>query len=317
MALVERVLAGDRRALAQAITAIVEREPAGRPLLAALHPKAGRARIVGLTGAPGVGKSTLTAALTRHWRRAGLSVAIVAVDPTSPFSGGALLGDRIRMGELATDPGVFFRSLATRGAMGGLAAATGDVVTALDAAGFDRIIVETIGTGQAEVDVITMVHSCVVVLIPGMGDGVQAFKAGILEIADLFVINKADHEGAERLHEQMAAMLELAPKQEGYAVPILATVATTDEGIDSVADGLDAHWQHLLRSGKHHERDLLRARTQLQRLLQAQLLAPFEQGAGEAAFEAAVRDVAERRVDPHGAVAALVARTQERPPHEP
>src|SRR5262245_24844619 len=203
------ILNGNRLALARAISAVEDETPAAPALLAALHPHTGRAQIIGITGAPGAGKSTLVTALTQRYRQTGRSVAIVAVDPTSPFSGGALLGDRVRMRALSGDPGIFVRSMATRGRLGGLSKTTGNVVTLLDAAGFDRILVETVGVGQAEAEIAGTAHTTVVVEAPGFGDEVQAIKAGILEIADLLVVNKADTPGVERTVKALEMMLEL------------------------------------------------------------------------------------------------------------
>jgi len=223
------VLAGDVRAIARAISMVEDGRPEARELLATLYPKAGAALVVGVTGPPGAGKSTLVDRLTTHLRGQGKSVGIVAVDPTSPFSGGAILGDRIRMQAHALDPEVFIRSMATRGHLGGLAAATGHVLTVLAAAGKDVILVETVGVGQDEVEIVGTADVSVVVLVPGLGDEVQALKAGIMEIADVFVVNKADREGAERLVAEIQSMLSLAA-EGGHAPAIVETVAVDDRG---------------------------------------------------------------------------------------
>ena len=253
--LVEPLLAGNRRALARAISEVEDQTPTSRQLLAALFPHTGHAHIVGVTGAPGTGKSTLVNALARIYRTAGKTVGIIAVDPTSPFSGGALLGDRVRMRDLAGDPGIFIRSMATRGSLGGLARATADVLTVLDAAGFDRILIETVGVGQAEIDIASAAHTTIVVEAPGLGDEVQAIKAGVLEIADVFAVNKADREGADHTAMALQMMQGLAPSagahhrpssggghghpkagaqaDGSWLPPIVKTVAMRGEGVEA------------------------------------------------------------------------------------
>ena len=222
-----QLLAGNRRALARTISLVEDGGPEARALLAALYPHTGRGHVIGVTGAPGTGKSTLVNALAKAYREQGRTVGIIAVDPTSPFSGGALLGDRVRMRDLAGDPGVFIRSMATRGSLGGLARATADVIAVLDAAGFDRILVETVGVGQAEVDIAGAAHTTIVVEAPGLGDEVQAIKAGVLEIADLFAVNKADREGADHTVMALQMMQGLAPARTGHHPPGAAGGGTT------------------------------------------------------------------------------------------
>lgn len=235
----EKVLAGDRRAIARAISCVENRDPSAGPLLRALFPRAGRARVVGLTGSPGAGKSTLAEKLAIEYRRRDGRVGILAVDPTSPFSGGAILGDRVRMQSLANDPGVYIRSMATREQLGGLAPTTQDAVTILDAAGCETILIETVGVGQDEVEVARLADVTVLLLVPGLGDDIQTFKAGVMEIADLYVINKADRAGADRVEQEVTTMLSLASRPDGWRPPIVRTVATTGQGISELIQVLD------------------------------------------------------------------------------
>ena len=309
------VLAGDRRALARAITWVENRRPGASELLRRIYPETGRAHVVGLTGAPGVGKSTLAAALARHLRSAGQRVGLVAVDPSSPFTGGALLGDRIRFSQGAVDDGVFFRSLASRGQVGGLARATGDVIHLLDAAGMDVVLVETVGAGQSEVAIMRHAHTVVVVLAPGLGDDVQAAKAGILEVADVLVVNKADQPGASRTVQELRQMLELgAPRDPGWRPPVLETVAADGRGVAALADAVARHRQHLTESPAGAQRDRWRAEEALRQELLA-LVA--ERLHGTAAWAAATDAVAGRRVTPAEAAGRLLdALRDERGPRD-
>jgi LAO/AO transport system kinase len=268
--LVRRMLAGDQRALARLISVVEHGGDGARFVMEQVYAYAGRAWTVGITGPPGAGKSTLAAALAAEWRRRNRRVAIVAVDPSSPFTGGALLGDRIRMQALGGDAGVFMRSMASRGHPGGLARATGDVVRVLDAAGFDIVIVETVGAGQAEVEIAREAHTTVVVEVPGLGDDVQAIKAGILEIADVFVVNKADRPDAEKMRAHLHHMLHLAERAPDWNVPILLAVATRAEQVPALADAAEAHRAFLVASGtladierQRAERDLALSMQQL------------------------------------------------------
>jgi LAO/AO transport system kinase len=298
--LVEHVRARVPRAIGRAITA-VETEGGAAGLSKALFPSTGRARVVGITGPPGAGKSTLAQRLAQAWRRDGKTVGIVAVDPSSPYTGGAILGDRIRMSEIYTDPGVFIRSMATRGALGGLARATADAVDVLDAAGYDIVLIETVGVGQDEVDIVKAAETVAVVLVPGLGDDIQAIKAGILEIGDVFIVNKADREGADRTEAELAMMLDLSAL-EGWRPPIIRTVAPRGEGIAQAVGALASHGEHLAATGEDVERRRRRVRARLQALLDERFRATVhsrERAAG--GLEEAVRIVGERREDPYSA----------------
>ena len=303
-ALTAGVRARRARDVGRAISA-VERERGSPRLLAALFSDTGHARVLGITGPPGAGKSTLVQRLAQAYRRAGRTVGIVAVDPSSPFTGGAILGDRIRMPEIYTDPGVFIRSMATRGALGGLARATADAVDVLDAAGFDVVLVETVGVGQDEVDVVRIAETTVVVLVPGLGDDIQAIKAGILEIGDVFVVNKADREGADRTAAELSMMLDLAPGH-GWRPPIVRTVAPRDEGTSSVLEAVAAHREYLEASGERSRRGEERTKARLLALLEERFRRTVDSHAPEpGGLQEAIRRVTERREDPHSAAARL------------
>ncbi|MEO8055335.1 MAG: methylmalonyl Co-A mutase-associated GTPase MeaB [Acidobacteriota bacterium] len=306
-ALAEGVLLGRVPAVARAISWAESADSRFPELLAALFPKTGRGRVTGLTGSPGAGKSTLTAALARRARAAGKKVGIIAVDPSSPFSGGAILGDRIRMQDLYTDPGVLIRSMATRGHLGGLARASADAVDVLDAAGFDEILVETVGVGQDEVEVFRLAESCVVVLTPGMGDDIQAIKAGLMEVADLFVVNKSDRDGADRVVMEILQMLELG-EHGAWVPPVLKTVATTGAGLDELEAKLGEHRAFLLGpEGKKRRRD--RTRMRIEGLVKEDFLRKVEKLRGSSgALDEAANRVEARGEDPIAAARGLVAR---------
>ena len=277
--LVPRVLARQPRALGRAISILEDGGEGQRELIRRVYAGTGKARVVGVTGPPGAGKSTLVDRLARHCRRRGQTVAIVAVDPTSPFTGGALLGDRIRMQSLYTDPGVFIRSMATRGAMGGLARASRDAVDLLDAAGFDWVLVETVGVGQDEVDVVRTVDTVAVVTVPGMGDEIQAIKAGILEIADVFVINKADRDGVERTVRDLEMMLSIG-EHGAWLPPILKTVASREEGIDRLLEAVERHREFLRTSGEIERRRLSHLRLRVETILKERVVAAADRVLG-------------------------------------
>jgi LAO/AO transport system kinase len=303
--LAERVVAGKTPAIARAISWAEGGHERFPELLRILYPRTGRARVIGLTGAPGAGKSTLTAALARMARGEGKRVGIVAVDPSSPFTGGAILGDRIRMQELYTDPGVLIRSMATRGQLGGLSRATADAVDVLDAAGFDEILVETVGVGQDEVEIFRLAESCVVVLTPGMGDDIQAIKAGLMEVADLFVVNKADREGADRVVTEVLQMLELG-EHGAWVPPVSKSVARAGTGVPELRADLERHRQFLLgEEGRGRRR--ARVRRRIETIVRDRLLADLYALAGsDGSLEAHATAVEERREDPVSAAEELL-----------
>jgi LAO/AO transport system kinase len=309
-AIVERLLTGDRRALARVVTLIENGAPEARDILAQLHLRGGHAHVVGLTGSPGAGKSTLVTQLVRELRRREQRVGVVAVDPTSPFTGGAILGDRIRMQELAGDPKVFIRSMASRGSLGGLAASTRDVVRALDAAAFDTIIIETVGAGQAEVEIVRAAQSVVVVVVPGMGDDIQAIKAGILEIADVFAVNKADRPGADQTVAELRVLLSLDTHKDErlWKPPILKTVAASGEGVPQLADALAKHARFLRESGQLTARGARQARSEVLALLNQALLERLERAVPAAEWDELVRAVVTRQTNPYAAADQLAAR---------
>lgn len=307
MEIVERLLAGDRRAAAR-LMSLIENDTSQAPrLMAALYPHTGHAHIVGVTGSPGTGKSTLVSELTKKIRAQGEKVGIVAVDPTSPFSGGALLGDRIRMQELSTDEGVFIRSMATRGSLGGLARATGDVVKVLDALGQDPIFIETVGAGQSEVEIARAAHTVVVVVAPGLGDEIQAIKAGLFEIADIFVVNKADQEGAEGAVATLNYLLDMNPAEgERWRPPILKTVAIRGEGVEAVADALKEHLGHLNESGQLELKNRKRSEEEVKRIIEEALWGRLLSRLKEGEWERMMLRIADRELDPYAAAEKLL-----------
>src|SRR5579862_5648445 len=251
-----QIRAGDIRAIARAITAIEDHDPQSENLMKKIFPDTGRAFVLGMTGAPGTGKSTLVDRLTSLYRQRGDTVGIVAVDPTSPFTGGAILGDRIRMQGHASDAGIFIRSMATRGFLGGLSRATGDVALVLDAAGKEYVLIETVGVGQDEVDIVRLADCTIVLLVPGMGDDVQNMKAGLMEVADIFVLNKSDRDGVDRLETELEAMLHLAPERAGWKPAIVRTVATENKGVDELAAAIAKYRDRTGQSAEQRERKI-------------------------------------------------------------
>jgi LAO/AO transport system kinase len=305
---VERLRQGDPRAVARAISTVEDRRPGSSELLKALFPYTGHARILGLTGSPGAGKSTLVDQLAKHYRKQNQSVGIIAVDPTSPYSGGAILGDRIRMQDHFADSGIYIRSMATRGSLGGLARATADVSTVLDASGRDLIMVETVGVGQDEVDIVRLADITVVILVPGMGDDVQTIKAGIMEIADIFVINKSDREGAERVEREIRAMQALAAREDNWTPPIIKTVASDGQGIAELAEAISQYESYLKKENLLLKRNVENWRERLVEMLRDAMLekARAEITDGEMGRYAA--EIAEHKRDPYSLIEKIVSR---------
>jgi LAO/AO transport system kinase len=328
MTLAEQLLSGNRLALTRLLTQVENDTPEGRAALTELFPHTGKAHLVGVTGAPGTGKSSLVNQLALHFRKQDeRRVAIVAVDPSSPFTGGAVLGDRVRMRDLAGDPGVFIRSMASRGSLGGLAQTTAGLVQVFDAAGFDTILIETVGAGQAEVEIARLAHTTLVIEAPGLGDDIQAIKAGILEIADILVVNKADRPGVENTLKALKNALELAhpvrhvfqhhgrlevveaagePSYNSWIPPIRKTVATDGEGIGELADEIARHAQHLRESGDWAARERSRLGSELDALLQETLVARFHEQVPESRYEEVLERVLQRKLAPWEAIKVLL-----------
>jgi LAO/AO transport system kinase len=328
MSLAEQLLSGNRLALTRLLTQVENDTPEGRAALTELFPHTGKAHLIGVTGAPGTGKSSLVNQLALHFRRQeDRQVAVVAVDPSSPFTGGAVLGDRVRMRDLAGDPGVFIRSMASRGSLGGLAHTTAGLVRVFDAAGFDPVLIETVGAGQAEVEIARLAHTTVVVEAPGLGDDIQAIKAGILEIADILVINKADRPGVENTLKALKNALELAhpvrhvfqhhgrlevveageqPGSSSWIPPIQRTVATDGEGVAELADEIARHARHLRESGDWTARERNRLGSELDALLQETLVLRFREQVPESRYEEVLERVYQRELAPWEAVKTLL-----------
>ena len=304
--LVAQVFAGSHQAAARLISLVEDGEREGLEALRTLYPRTGNAYTVGITGPPGAGKSTLVDALTKRIRAAGETVGIIAIDPTSPFTGGALLGDRVRMQDHATDPGVFVRSMATRGHLGGLAPATSDVIHILDALGCAFILIETVGAGQGEVEVVSAADTVIVVTVPGLGDAVQMLKAGIMEIGDLFVVNKADRPEADRAVTEINMMLGLAPER-GWRPPALKTVAIGGEGVEEVLAAIRSHRAHLEAAGELTERRRERRRGEVLHALETQIREEvLARARADGTLETVVEQVADGRLDPHSAAKRLL-----------
>jgi LAO/AO transport system kinase len=308
--LVARARDGHARAVARLISLVEDASPQLRDVAKALAPLTGRAVVIGLTGPPGVGKSTSTSLLVSAYRRRGRRVGVLAVDPSSPFSGGALLGDRVRMQEHATDPDVFIRSMATRGHLGGLAWATPQALRVLDAAGFDVVLIETVGVGQSEVEVVSLADSTLVLLAPGMGDGIQAAKAGILEVADVFVVNKADRDGADQVVRDLKYMISLGRRERdgpAWRIPIVPTVASRGDGVDDVVEAIDGHQSWMAEHGELERRRTARAAAEVEAIALAELRNRMGDLRGGDALDQFAKRVMAGELDPYAAADALIA----------
>jgi LAO/AO transport system kinase len=305
--LIEQLRSGDTRALARAISAVENRSAGWADLLKALFPHTGHARILGLTGSPGSGKSTLVDRLAKHYRHEKQTVGIIAVDPTSPYTGGAILGDRIRMQDHFSDPGIYIRSMATRGSLGGLARTTADVATVLDASGRDRVLIETVGVGQDEVDIVRLADVTIVILVPGMGDDVQTIKAGIMEIADIFVINKSDHEGAERVEREVRAMQSLDVRKDGWTPPIVKTVASQGVGTEELAAAIADYEMYLKKENLAFRKNVENWQERLVEMLRDAMLEKARAQMDSHALERYAAEIAEHKRDPYSLVEEIVA----------
>jgi LAO/AO transport system kinase len=302
---------GDPRALARAISTVENRSSDAADLLKALFPHSGKARILGMTGPPGAGKSTLVDQLAKHYRREGKTLGIIAVDPTSPYTGGAILGDRIRMQDHHSDPGIYIRSMATRGSLGGLARTTADVATVLDASGKDLILIETVGVGQDEVDIVRLADITVVILVPGMGDDVQTIKAGIMEIADIFVINKSDRDGAENVEREIRAMQTLAARKDGWTPPIVKTVASEGKGVEELAAAIAGYEAYLQKENLVQKHNVENWQGRLVEMLRDAMLERARHELGNGRVEQYAAEVAEHKRDPYTLVEEIVRKARQ------
>jgi len=304
---IDRLRSGDVRALARAISTVENRAAGWSDLLKALFPHTGKARLLGLTGAPGAGKSTLVDQLAKHYRKQNQTVGIIAVDPTSPYTGGAILGDRIRMQDHYADPGIYIRSMATRGSLGGLARATADAATVLDASGRDLVMIETVGVGQDEVDIVRLADVTIVILVPGMGDDVQSIKAGIMEIADIFVINKSDREGAERVEREIRALQSLATRNDRWTPPIVKTVASEGKGTAELAEAIANYETYLKKENLVFRKDVENWQERLVEMLRDAMLEKARAQIAGPSLERYAAEIAEHKRDPYSLVEEIVA----------
>jgi len=307
--LTAKVLEGDPRSMARLITLAENNDPTSTESMKDIHPHTGRAHVIGITGVMGSGKSTLICELTRLYRKQGKTVGIVAVDPTSPFSGGALLGDRVRMNELSMDEGVFIRSMGTRGMLGGLTSAIYDVVEIFDASGKDIIFVETVGVGQAEVDIVKIADTTLVIVVPGLGDSIQTLKAGVMEIADIYVVNKADREGVEKTVAEVESLVDISCSPKDRKTPVLKTVAKDKKGVKELVDEIKKHNEYLLKSNKFESQRKLRYETELLEIIRKRLMnLIFDEKQFKDKVEKLINQISKKQVDPYTAADEIIGK---------